>query len=248
MDIYGLVGKGLSHSFSPVYFNEKFAKLGIDAEYRLFDLDDIAALPAIINATPELKGLNITIPYKRKVFEFLNCTDPVAQHTGSINTLKIERLNNVNRISGYNTDVIGFEHSIKDLLKDTQNRKALILGTGGSSKAVAYVLRKLGFFYLFASRNPQKDSQLGYAYIDRKIMENYKLIINTTPLGMFPNIDSFPPLPYHLLTSDHILFDLVYNPKETRFLAFGKEQGAKVLSGLNMLEIQAEASWKIWRK
>ena len=248
MDVYGLVGKGLSHSYSPGYFNDKFARLGIEAEYRLFDLDNIAALPEIIDATPGLKGLNVTIPYKRAVFEFVTAVDRVAGLTCSINTLKIQKQNKVNIITGFNTDVIGFERSLKELVKNSVNRKALILGTGGSSRAVAYVLRKMGFFFLYVSRNPGKASQLGYSFIDRKILDDYKLIINTTPLGMHPNPDSFPPLPYALLTADHMLFDLVYNPGETKFMALGKNQGAKVMSGIKMLEIQAEASWKIWRK
>ncbi len=248
MELYGLVGRGVSHSFSPRYFAEKFKRLGLAAEYKLFDIDHISELPEILAANPELKGLNITIPYKREVFDLLDFVQPASLQTGSVNTLKIERHDSGNWISGFNTDVVGFENSLRNLVGRSKNRKALILGTGGSSRAVAYVLRKLGYFYLYVSQNPQKASQLGYPCVTEKILSDYKLIINTTPLGMYPDISSFPNLPYHLLTSEHILFDLVYNPIETKFLTFGKERGAKTLSGLKMLEIQADASWEIWRK
>jgi len=248
MELYGLIGKGISHSFSPDFFNKKFARMGLDAQYRLFDLPRIDDLPALIDENPELVGLNVTIPYKQLVSPYLQNIGNCANFTGSVNTIKIDRRGKKPILTGYNTDIIGFEKSLLALIHGRSQMKALVLGTGGSARAVWYVLRKLGIFFFAVTRTPQKINQLGYHWIDGTTMADYQLIINTTPLGMFPNVETCPDIPYHLLTPNHLLFDLVYNPEETLFLQKGKKQGAQTMGGLKMLEYQAEASWKIWKR
>lgn len=248
MDIYGLIGKKLDHSFSPKFFEEKFRKMKINAEYRLFEIDDPEEIPKIIIDNPDLKGLNVTIPYKRSVSSYMHELDKTISLTGSINTIKIIRKRGKIKLKGYNTDIIGFEKTIKPYLNDDPQLRALILGTGGTANTVAYVLRKLGVLFCFVSRKPSKTLHIKYSWIDGVDVLTNKLIINTTPLGMYPNTDTAPELPYDQLTNEHTLYDLVYNPPETLFLKKGREQGATCVNGQKMLEIQAEASWKIWNK
>lgn len=248
MDIYGLIGKNISYSFSPDYFKGKFRKLGIDADYRLFDLDDIEEFPELMADNPGIKGLNVTIPYKRSLGRFMDIIDRPVHITGSINTIKVARKNNETILSAYNTDVIGFEKTIRPILKKRKNINALILGTGGSANSVAYVLRKLGILFCFVTRNPFKTLQTHYTWLDEEKIHENLLIVNTTPVGMYPDKDDFPQIPYEYLTDKHILYDFVYNPSETFFLQKGRKHGATCINGLKMLEIQADASWKIWRK
>ena len=248
MDTYGLIGKKLSHSFSPDYFKNKFHKLGIEANYKIFELNDISEFPYLIANNNDIKGLNITIPYKRSLNRFMDFIDEPVRITGSINTVKIQRKNNKAFISAYNTDVIGFEETIVPVLKKKENTKALILGSGGSANSVAYVLQKLGIDFSVVSRNPYKSKQINYAGLNKEIIESNLLIINATPLGMYPEIDNLPQLPYEFITDKHILYDLIYNPSDTLFLQKGRERGAICINGLKMLEIQADASWNIWNK
>jgi len=248
MDIYGLIGKPLKHSFSGDYFSRKFEKNHIDAEYRLWEMDDVPDLHAFARKYPQLKGLNITLPYKRKIISTLDELSIPVQIIGSVNVVKVERNSGEIFLKGYNTDVLGFEKSLKPLIKGRKQLRALILGTGGSAHAVAFILRKLGIYFYYITRRPKKLEMLGYSWITPAIMEEFQLIVNTSPVGMFPDTEHAPVIPYGMLTPSHILFDLVYNPEETLFLKKGKAQGAVVKNGLEMLKIQAEESWKIWKK
>ncbi len=248
MDIYGLIGKNLSHSFSPEYFRKKFQKLGINADYRLFELNDAEEFPELIANNPDIKGLNVTIPYKKSLGLFMDFIDKPVNITGAINTIKVVRNNNETLLSAYNTDVIAFEKCIRPILKKKKISKALIIGTGGSANSVAYVLRRLGIMFTYVTRNPSKLGHTHYSWVDNEKISENLLIINTSPLGMYPDNEGFPPIPYEYITNKHILFDLVYNPAETNFLKKGKEYGASCFNGLAMLEIQANASFKIWKK
>ncbi len=248
MDIYGLIGKPLGHSFSGDYFAKKFKKKHIDAEYRLWEMDKLPDLHEFARENPQLRGLNVTIPYKRAVLSEMDEIYSPVQLTGSMNVIKVHRNRGEVLLKGFNTDVIGFERSLKPLIKGRKILRALILGTGGSSHSVAYVLRKLGIYFSYVTRHPEKLEMLGYSWITSAVMKESYLIINTTPVGMFPHSDQAPAIPYEMLTPNHILFDLIYNPEETLFLKRGKEYGAKVKNGLEMLKIQAEESWKIWKK
>ncbi|MDP3441239.1 MAG: shikimate dehydrogenase [Ignavibacteria bacterium] len=248
MDLYGLIGKPLSHSFSKKYFTEKFDNEGISAKYELFPLETIEELPELIRLNPDLKGLNVTIPYKQSVNPYLSEIDKVARIIGAVNTIKIKRKNGKPYLIGYNTDAIGFEQTLKSILKKEKHPKALILGTGGSANAVRYVLRKHGIFFRSVSRTGLKSEQITYPMITKSTMCFYKLIINTTPLGMYPNISEAPDIMYDTINMNHILIDLIYNPEETLFLQRGKQYGAKTVNGMQMLMSQAEASWKIWNK
>ena len=246
MDIYGLIGKNISHSFSPDYFNKKFDELGIDAEYRLFELNDPQEFPQFIANNNEIKGLNVTIPYKRALGQYMDFIDDPASLCGSFNTINIETTDDKQILSAYNTDIDGFEKSIRPILKNKKNIKALILGSGGAANSVAYVLRKLGILFCFVSRKPEKILHFNYTWIDEREMRDNLLIVNTTPLGTHPNDKAFPPIPYQYITDKHILYDLIYNPAETLFLQKGREKGAYCVNGLKMLEFQADASWDIW--
>lgn len=238
---FGLIGYPLGHSFSKGYFAEKFAREGIeDARYDNFELNDIAQFPSLVQSLPNLVGLNVTIPYKQAVIPYLDELDAAAQHIGAVNTIKFAN----GKLQGYNTDYIGFRDSLKPLLKP-YHTKALILGTGGSSKAVEYALGLLGIQHRYVSREP-KDGQLSYGQLTKALMQEYTLIINTTPLGMHPNVDACPDIPYQYITTKHLLYDLVYNPAETQFLAKGRAAGAVAKNGLQMLVLQAEAAWGIW--
>lgn len=242
MNLYGLIGKTLKHSFSEDYFREKFAKENIDARFQNFELDTIDAFPKVLAQNPNLCGLSVTIPYKTTIIPFLDEIDPMAGEIGSVNSIRVSN----GKTMGFNTDAGGFSNSIKPFLAHGMER-ALILGTGGASKAVAYALRRIGLDVVFASRKPA-EGQLAYSEINQNAIKAFKLIVNTTPLGMYPDVSTFPDIPYAYLTPEHLLFDLTYNPAETAFLRKGKEKGAIVVNGLSMLKIQAEMSWEIWNR
>ncbi len=248
MDIYGLIGKPLEHSFSGDYFAKKFEEKHIDAEYRLWEMDKLPDLHKFARDNPQLKGLNITIPYKRAVFSEMDKVYSPVSIIGSMNVIKVHRDGDKIILKGFNTDIIGFEKSLRPLIKGQKIIRALILGTGGSSHSVAYVLRRLGIYFSFVTRHPEKMETVGYSWITPAIMNEFHLIVNTSPVGMYPHSEQAPAIPYDLITPNHILFDLIYNPEETLFLKKGKAQGATVKNGLEMLKIQAEESWKIWRK
>jgi shikimate dehydrogenase len=241
MKTYGLIGNPLTHSFSKKYFEEKFEKLGVtDVQYDLFELHSWDEYPKLISDKSPL-GLNVTIPYKEKVISFLDEVDEEAKVIGAVNCIHFKN----GKSKGYNTDVYGFEMSIKPFLENKYER-ALILGTGGASKAVAYVLKKWNIPFHFATRSPNKDNHLSYASLSEENIHFFPLIINTTPIGTFPNIDDCPPIPYASLTPNHFLVDLIYNPVETLFLQKGKLMGTHVMNGSRMLELQANRSWEIW--
>ncbi len=242
----GLIGFPLSHSFSQKYFNEKFQKLGLAGwKYELFNLENIEDFIKLIDENNELVGLNVTIPHKVKIINYLDEISDEAKLIGAVNTIKISIYNDGKKhLTGYNTDVYGFEESLKPLLKP-QHKKALILGTGGAAKAVKFVLDKLRIEYKFVSRNPSAE-QLSYISITGKILHEHLLIINTTPLGMWPDINNYPEIPYQQLTKNHLVYDLVYNPEETQFLTRSKKHGATTKNGLEMLHLQAAKAWEIW--
>jgi shikimate dehydrogenase len=248
MDLYGLIGKDLSHSRSGLLFTKKFAELQLHARYELFPLDEIDDLPSLIEKHKELIGLNVTIPYKRSVMAFIDKIDNAAKKIGAVNTIKILRKGKYTELIGFNTDVHGFTTAIEPLLQGRHDvNKALVLGTGGASKAVQYVLSTLGVNYTEVSRESKKAGQLTYPMVTPSILKTHLLIINTTPVGMFPNQSIAPDLMYKYIGSDHILIDLIYNPAETKFLELGKQAGAATLNGQTMFEKQAEESWKIWQ-
>ncbi|MCK5028808.1 MAG: shikimate dehydrogenase [Bacteroidales bacterium] len=245
MRFFGLIGKSLEHSFSPVFFKEKFEKEGIqDSYYQLFPLNTIDEFNQLINDFSELTGVNVTIPYKQSIIQFLDEIDVNAKEIGAVNTIKFERINSKLKLKGYNTDYLGFIDSLKPYLKD-YHKSALILGTGGSSLAIAHALKKLSINYIKVSRNPVKEV-MSYDSLTDEILNEFKLIINTTPLGMFPDVLSYPQIPYSAITKDHLLFDLTYNPNKTVFLKKGEENGATIINGAGMLINQAEYAWKIW--
>jgi len=239
---FGLIGYPLSHSFSQKFFTDKFREERIaDCVYENFPLENIDALRAVLEQNPHLAGLNVTIPYKEKVMAYLHHQSDVVKKIGACNCIKFVN----GELHGYNTDVTGFEHSLRPLL-ESHHQKALVLGTGGAAKAIHFVLEKLGIIFLEVSRNPVSGRQISYEQLTPAILEHHSLIINTTPVGMYPNEHDCPPLPYESLTPRHYLFDLVYNPAKTLFLQKGEEQGAVIKNGADMLVIQAEESWRIW--
>ncbi len=239
--MYGLIGKPLGHSFSANFFNKKFAKEGIPEHYELFPLDSIELLPQLLSSHPDLKGLNVTIPYKQQVIPYLASLDKDAAEIGAVNVIKIQEDGS---LKGYNSDAIGFRNSLMPLLKPHMKR-ALVLGTGGASKAVIHVLKQLGFEVLNVSRKA-KGEIISYDELTPEIIASHHVVVNTTPLGMWPNIDEAPAIPYHLLTPDHLCYDLVYNPEETSFMRRSAQYGATVKNGLEMLHGQAIAAWEIW--
>ncbi|MGB3776195.1 MAG: shikimate dehydrogenase [Leeuwenhoekiella sp.] len=241
MDKYGLIGKDIEYSFSRVYFTKKFEKEELNASYVNFDCKDIEELKELLKSSNEVKGYNVTIPYKEKIMPLLQDLNKHAQSIGAVNTVK--RLSD-GRLKGYNTDYVGFQKSIEPYLTKKHD-KALILGTGGASKAIAYALELKDIDYTFVSRNPNKE-QLGYTDLNAAILSKHLLIINCSPVGTYPHVDQAPTIPYRLLSKEHLVYDLVYNPAESRFLKNGKEHGATAINGLSMLELQAEAAWKIW--
>ena len=239
---FGLIGFPLTHSFSKKYFTSKFEKEGItDAVFELYELPEIAAFPELLIANPELEGLSVTIPHKQTILPFLDNIDPVAARIGAVNAIKISG----GKLTGYNTDFVGFRDALKAFCPENSTLKALVLGTGGASKAVQAALEELQIGFLVVSRSPRQ-GQLGYGQLSPEIMAAHKLIINTTPLGTFPEVDTCPEIPYQFLVAQHYLFDLVYNPEETLFMKNGREKGAKTTNGYEMLVLQAEAAWQIW--
>ena len=242
--VFGLIGKNISYSFSKKYFTDKFEKeemLGYS--YENFDLQAISQFPKIIRENPNLRGLNVTIPYKEKIIPYLDKLDENASKIGAVNCIKFTKKG---KLKGYNTDYYGFKKSLEPLLQP-HHQKALILGTGGASKAVAFALEELGILYTFVSRS-KKENALDYKYINATTFDNYQIIINCTPLGTHPNIEEFPPIPYEFFTGEHIAFDLIYNPEETEFLKRAKANNAITKNGYEMLVLQAERGWKIWNK
>ena len=244
MDKYGLIGYPLGHSFSISYFNEKFESEGIDAVYENFEIPQIDDVKEIIDSNPDLKGLNVTIPYKQQVLKYIKELSPEAKAIGAVNVIRIEHKGNKTVLKGFNSDVIGFTKSIEPIL-NTYHKKALILGTGGAAKAVQYGLQSLGIETLFVSRTKKKNA-ITYEEVTADIVREYSVIVNCTPVGMYPHIDECPKLPYEAMDSHTLLYDLLYNPDETKFLRLGAERGATVKNGLEMLLLQAFVSWEIW--
>lgn len=251
MHLLGLIGYPLGHSFSQRYFTEKFAREGIaNARYQLFPLPDVNALSGLLRQHPHLRGFNVTIPHKQAILPHLHALDPAAQRIGAVNTVVIRP---DGTLHGYNTDYIGFRDALTawagDQIARLQEGQALILGTGGSARAVAYALQQLGIGYRLVSRHPNTPQQLEYEAIEKpKFWEEISLVVNTTPLGMHPNTDTCPPLPFERLNEQHWVFDLVYNPAETLLLQRAKRQGAHTTNGMDMLYRQAEAAWAIWQQ
>jgi shikimate dehydrogenase len=237
---FGIIGNPLEHSFSPGYFSTKFEKENIpDAVYDLFLLDSIEQLPDLLYRFPDIIGLNVTFPYKESIIPFLDEMDKEAEEIGSVNTIKVRE----GKLTGFNTDAAAFEQTIEPIKSKVQ--KALVLGTGGASKAICYIMDRSAIGYWLCSRIPG-DNQIAYHMVDREIVSQCNLIINTTPLGMYPDVHSAPDIPYEHISVEHILYDLVYNPQETEFLKRGKMQGATIKNGLEMLHNQADLSWKIF--
>ena len=242
--LWGLIGFPLGHSWSSGWFNERFRSTGDeDKEYRLFPLENIDKFPGLLVKYPELAGLNVTIPYKEKILPFLNELDETARSVGAVNTIRIIRNNGMILTKGYNTDAPGF---LQTLLDTIPQGPALILGTGGAAKAVAYALKKKSIPCTFVSRNKQGKEIISYQDLSSEIISHHQLIINATPLGMYPDTDKFPPIPYHFLSSGHCLYDLIYNPEETRFMKFGSAMKTQTRNGMQMLVNQAELSYKIF--
>lgn len=240
MRIYGLIGKNIDYSFSRKYFTEKFSIENLKCEYRNFDIPDIEKFPSIIRENG-VAGFNVTIPYKEAIIPYLDQLDTHSEKIKAVNTIKLEKNGS---LTGYNTDYWGFLEALKPHLKP-HHKKALILGTGGASKAIAYALELLRIDYKFVSRKPE-ENQIAYSDIDGEILGNYHLIINCTPLGTFPDIDISPNVPFQFISEKHLVFDLIYNPSETKLMRLAAENGAKTLNGLQMLIFQAEKAWKIW--
>lgn len=247
MKTFGLVGYPLGHSFSKKFFTEKFETEGLtDHQYLNFEIDTIEKFPGIFETNSDIIGLNCTIPYKQQVMKYLDEVDEEAMIVGAVNTIKPIRTADGLKLKGFNTDIIGFENSIKPMLS-AQHKRALILGTGGASKAIKHILKKLGIEYVSASIEDELfEDEIRYNQIDRKVIEERLIIINATPLGTFPKVDACADIPYEYITDKHVMFDLVYNPEVTLFMKKGQEKGAKTKNGLEMLHRQALASWKIW--
>tara|TARA_R110002049_G_scaffold82223_3_gene209272 strand:+ start:1302 stop:2054 length:753 start_codon:yes stop_codon:yes gene_type:complete len=243
--VFGLLGKNISYSFSRGYFAEKFEKLDLkNNHYKNFDLQEITEFPSILKNEEFIEGINVTIPYKEEVMQYLDKLDKTAEEIGAVNTIKFTKRGN---LKGYNTDVVGFENSISPFLKK-HHKYALILGTGGASKAIAFALKKNKIKYKFVSRNPEGKKQISYENLTEEIINKYHVIINCTPIGTSPDIHLSPNIPYNFLSEKHLLFDLIYNPEVSSFLAKGKEKGAAIKNGYEMLEMQAEESWRIWNE
>lgn len=247
MVLYGLIGYPLGHSWSPGYFRDLFLEKGLtDHVYQLFPISGIELFNDLVSKQPELSGLNVTIPYKTSILPFLDALSPEAAEVGAVNCIHFKRKSGKPFLTGFNTDVFGFENSIKPYL-NSGHSNALILGNGGASKAVQFVLKKLGIQFKLVSRNYRSDSHLVYQELNNELILSHKLIINTTPLGMHPNDDCCPVIPYDAITSQHLLFDLIYNPPVTKFMAAGLKNGATVVNGKRMLEMQADESFQIWK-
>lgn len=244
MDKYGLIGYPLGHSFSINYFNQRFADEGVNAKYMNFEIPTIDDLAEVLDSNPELKGLNVTIPYKQKVMEYLDSISPEARAIGAVNVIRVTHVGNEIKLKGFNSDVIGFTQSIEPMLEEC-HKKALILGTGGASKAIDYGLKSLGLETVFVSRYRRPET-ICYEDVTPEAIKEYNVIVNCTPLGMFPKTEECPNLPYEAMDEHTILYDLIYNPDETLFMKKGAERGANVKNGLEMLLLQAFASWEFW--
>ena len=244
MTAYGLIGKSLKHSFSKDYFTKKFEKEGINAAYQNFEVESAEMILSLLSENHAIRGLNVTIPFKETILPFLDEIDADALKIQAVNTIKIDRSESL-KLTGFNTDHIGFSQSLKPLLESRSKIKALILGSGGAAQAVKYAVKSLGIEFQVVSRTPNS-SAIAYNQLSKDIIRNHQLIINTTPLGMVPYTDSSPAIPYQFLTQAHICYDLIYNPGETSFLKNAGQQGCTIKNGYEMLELQAEASWKIW--
>lgn len=238
---FGLIGRNISYSFSRKYFTDKFSREDISAKYENFDLQDITEFHKVIRDNPDLRGLNVTIPYKEEIISFLDALDPIASEIGAVNTIRIEKNG---KLTGFNTDYFGFAEALRPHLK-SHHQKALIMGTGGASKAVTYALEKLGIKGSFVSRKPEGD-MLSYDELDEAVLSTHFLIINCTPLGTFPRTTEYPPIPVENITDRHLIFDLIYNPSITRLMELTENRGATVLNGYQMLVLQAEKAWEIW--
>jgi shikimate dehydrogenase len=241
---FGLVGRNISYSFSRGFFADKFKKESLQHSYVNFDLQSIEELDDIIRNTPNLKGLNVTIPYKEEVIPILDDLNKRARKIGAVNTIRITRYQ---KLIGYNTDYYGFKNSLKPHLKK-HHKRALILGTGGASKAIAYALKKLKIQYDYVSRTEKEGVKFLYTDLTEDIISSYNIIINCTPIGTYPDVNECPDIPYDAITERHILYDLIYNPEQTKFLSCGDIKGATTINGLEMLKLQAEKSWDIWNK
>lgn len=242
MDKYGIIGNPLGHSFSKGFFTEKFAREGIDAEYLNFQIPEIGKLTEVLQENPELRGINVTLPYKTEVIPFLDELSNEAREIGAVNVVQIRN----GHLKGFNSDIIGFTRSIQPLLKP-HHRKALILGTGGASRAIRVGLNRLGLEWKYVSRTP-RERMITYEDITAETLREYEVIVNCSPVGMFPKVDECPAIPYEFLTQDNLLYDLVYNPENTLFMKKGALQGAVVKNGLEMLHLQAIASWEFWNE
>ena len=242
MDRYGIIGFPLGHSFSRAFFTEKFQKEHIDAEYVNFEIPSAHLLPEIVRSNPHLRGLNVTLPYKEAVIPMLDSMSDEAREIGAVNVIQVRE----GRLKGFNSDIIGFMDSLRPLLKPL-HQHALVLGTGGASRAIRVGLERLGLDWTYVSRTAA-EGRLTYAALTPEVMEHFQVIVNCSPVGMFPKVDACPDIPYHLLSSRHLLYDLVYNPEETLFLKRGAQQGATIKNGLEMLHLQALASWEFWNE
>lgn len=244
---YGLIGYPLKHSFSQKFFTNKFLVENIDAEYLNFEIPSIDEFTSIIKDNADLVGLNVTIPYKEAVMPFLDRIDDEAKRIGAINVIKIEREKDQTMLTGYNSDIVGFQYSISPLI-EPHHKKALILGTGGASKAVIEGLKNIGIESTHVSRGKKQENTFLYSELTEEIFKEYTVIVNSSPVGTFPNIDEYPDIPYQYITEKHLLYDLVYNPSQTTFLKKGAEQGAIIKNGAEMLELQAIEAWDTWNK
>lgn len=242
MGRFGLLGKHIEYSFSKTYFSSKFEAEQLSCTYENFDLDSLTMFPELLKNNSNISGLNVTIPYKEDIIPFLNKLDKKAKKIGAVNTIAFSKKG---KLKGYNTDCYGFKKSLKPLLKK-HHKKALILGTGGASKAIAYSLKKMKIKFDYVSRNVGPNIKFTYNDLTVSDIKAYQIIINCTPVGTHPNINKCPNIPYDGITNQHLLYDLIYNPKETKFLGLGKMQQAQTTNGLKMLELQAEKAWKIW--
>lgn len=247
MEKYGLIGYPLGHSFSISYFNQMFQDEGIDAVYENFEIPTIDALPEVLDSNPNLRGLNVTIPYKEKVLPFLDSVSPEARAIGAVNVIRVTHEGNNVKLKGYNSDVIGFTKSIESMLDKKWHKKALILGTGGASKAIDYGLRNLGLETVFVSRY-ERPGTIQYSTITPEVIQEYNVVVNCTPMGMYPKTEVCPLLPYEAMDQHTILYDLIYNPDETKFMKQGMKYGAQTKNGLEMLLLQAFASWEFWHE